>query len=184
MYMILLSPVFLFSQKTFVSLGAELAFPGSSESLSRNAGTGYGASVRIESSWGKHISGMATLGYLGFAEAQPYSYTSVTKSKVYAIIFQPGIKYYIQKKRDRPRGFFISAEIGLMYTNTHFDYEANPDFNFDETGLSCAPGIGYQLGKIETGFRLQYNLTASGYNVYYYNIRVAYAFLKRNSKNY
>lgn len=180
---ILLSPTFLHSQKTFVSLGAELALPGSSESMQKNAGTGVGASARIESSWGKHISGIASLGYLGFAEAHPYSYTSLKATKVYAIIFQPGIKYYLQKKQERPRGFFISAEIGLMYTNTSFDYESYTDFTYDETGLSCAPGIGYQLGKIETGFRLQYNLTASGYNVYYYNFSVAYTFMKKKSKS-
>lgn len=180
--MIMLSPIILRSQKTFFSLGAELALPKKPESGITNLGTGFGVSARIESSWGKHISGMASLGYLGFAETTPYSNSPETKAKAYAIVFQPGIKYYLQKKEERPKGIFFSFELGLMYVNTAFDYATNPDNTLDYTDLSCAPGIGYQLGKIETGFRLQYNLGETGLNVYYYNFRIAYAFLKSKTK--
>jgi len=172
-----------YSQKTILSIGPELAFPGSSYSMSTNAGTGFGGSVRIESTWRKHISGMLTVGYLGFAEKElPFSGTPPTRTKVKAIPIQAGVKYYIQKINEPPKGFFISAELGLMPTSTHFDYAVNPDFDFKESGLSTALGIGYLAGIIEAGFRLQYNLTASGFDVYYYNFRLAYCFLKIKNK--
>ena len=176
---IMFSPMILRSQKTFFSLGAEVAFPATPESGITFLGTGFGASARIESSWGKHISGIASLGYLGFTETTPYSTTPETKAKAYVIVFQPGIKYYLQKKQERPKGVFFTFELGLMYVNTKFDFASNPDHTSKYTDISLAPGIGYQLGKIETGFRLQFNLGETGYNVYYYNFRVAYAFLKK-----
>ena len=182
-FLLLIVSVKSFSQKTFFSLGPELALPGSSYSLSMNAGTGFGGSFRIESSWGKHISGMATVSYLGFSRAHPFSSTPSTTTRVKAIPIEAGLKFYLQERKEIPQGFFISAEVGLMPTTTHFTYTANPDFNFKETGVSCAPGIGYQLGTLEAGFRLQYNLTASGFNVYYYDLRLAYSFLKRKDKN-
>ncbi|MGZ5191166.1 MAG: outer membrane beta-barrel protein [Flavisolibacter sp.] len=180
---ILLTPEITFGQKTSFSIGGEIALPGSSSGLSMNAGTGFGGSLRVESSWSKHISGLATIGYLAFAQTHPYSTTPTTTSKVKAILIQAGLKYYPREKKESPKGFFISAELGIMPTTTHFTYAANPDLNFKETGFSCAPGIGYQLGHIESSFRIQYNLTASGFNVYYYNFRLAYSFLKRKDKN-
>ncbi|MDZ4808341.1 MAG: hypothetical protein SGI96_08715 [Bacteroidota bacterium] len=65
-----------------------------------------------------------------------------------------------------------------MPTTTHFDYAVNTDRDFKESGLSTALGIGYQLDNIEASTRLQYNLSASGFNVYYYNFRIAYTFIK------
>ena len=178
--MLLLFSAASFSQKTFFSIGPELAFPASSKSLSNNAGTGIGGSLRVESAFGKHISGTATVGYLGFAEQElAFSGTPPTKTKVSAILIQIGMKYY---PKEASNGFFLSAELGLMPTTTRFDYATNPDKKFNESGLSCAPGIGYQFGNIEAGFRLQYNLTASGFNVYYYGFRLAYALLKGKSK--
>ena len=126
---------------------------------------------------------MASLGYLGFGETNPYSSEPSTTVKVHAFVIQPGIKYYLLKKQERPKGFFVSIEFGLMYTKTNIDYENHPDYTSKEAGISCAPGIGYQLGKVETGFRLQYNLSETGYNVYYYNFRIAYAFLKGKAGN-
>ena len=173
-----------FSQKTIFSFGPELALPGPSSGLSRNAGTGFGGSLRVESSLGKHISGMATIGYLGFAQQElSYSGTPPTTTKVKAIPIQAGLKYYPKNIIETPKGFFISAELGFMPTTTHFNYAVNPDRIFKEAGLSAAPGIGYQLGNIEGSFRLQYNLAASGFNVYYYNFRIAYGFLKRKDKD-
>ena len=179
---ILLTPEILFGQKFFLLLGGEIAFPGSSSGLSKNAGTGFGGSLRVESYWGKHISGLATMGYLTFPQKHPFSNTPTTTSKVKAILIQAGLKYYPKEKNETPKGFFISSELGFMPTTTHFTYATNPDFNFKETGFSYAPGIGYQLGNIESSFRLQYNLTASGFNVYYYNFRLAYSLLKIKNK--
>ena len=175
----LLNPVTVFSQKTFISIGGELALGlPSSYGLSMNAGTGFGGSFRVESSWGKHIAGIATIGYLWFAKETPFPGTPSTTSTFKALPIQAGLKYYPQERKEKPKGFFISAELGIMPTTTHFTNPPNPEFDRKETGLSCAPGVGYQLGDLESGFRLQYNLTASGFNVYYYNFRIAYAFLK------
>jgi len=178
----LLTPEIVFGQKTFISIGGELALPGSSSGLNMNAGTGFGGSLRVESSWGKHVSGLATITYLGFAQAHPYSNTPATTARVKAIPIQVGLKYYPKERKITSKGIFISAELGLMPTTTHFTYEANPDLNFKETGFSVAPGLGYLLGNLESSFRLQYNLTASAFKVYYYNFRLAYAFLKRKDK--
>jgi hypothetical protein len=49
-----------FSQKTFFSIGPELALPGSNSGLSRNGGTGLGGSLRIEYTGGKHVSEIVT----------------------------------------------------------------------------------------------------------------------------
>ena len=72
---ILLTPEITFGQKTSFSIGGEIALPGSSSGLSMNAGTGFGGSLRVESSWSKHISGLATIGYLAFAQTHPFSTT-------------------------------------------------------------------------------------------------------------
>ena len=178
--LLLIISVATFSQKTFFSIGPELAFPGSSKSLSDNAGTGIGGSLRVESVFGKRISGTATVGYLGFSEQElTLSGTPPTKTKVSAILIQIGTKYY---PKEALTGFFVSAELGLMPTTTRFDFATNPDRTHKENGLSCAPGIGYQMGNIEAGLRLQYNLSASGFNVYYYGFRLAYSFKKKNGK--
>lgn len=168
-----------FSQGTFFSIGPEIALPGSSYSLSRNAGTGFGGSLRVEAFLTNHISGIATIGYLGFAKAQPYPGTPTTTTKVKAIPVQVGVKIYFQEKKEMPKGGFFSAELGFMPTTTRFKYAVNPDFNFKESGFSCAPGIGYLIGNIEAGFRLQYNLSVSGFHIYYYNFRLSYAFVKK-----
>ena len=172
-----LAPVIVLSQKTFISIGGELALPSSS-GLKSVAGTGIGGSFRVESSWSNHIAGIATIGYLWFAKEDHFFNTS-TSTTFKALSIQAGIKYYTREKKEIQKGFFISAELGAMPTTTHFDYETNPDLNFKETGISVAPGLGFMLGKIELSLRLQYNLTASGFNVYYYNFRLAYAFLKQ-----
>jgi len=179
---ILIAPEIVYSQKTFISVGGELALP-SSTGLKMIAGIGFGGSIRLESSWKKHISGMATIGYLSFAKNNPYSSAPATTSEFKAIPIQVGIKYYPKEKTEIAKGFYISAELGVMRTTTHFTYAANPDFNFKESGLSVAPGLGYLFRNLESSFRLQYNLSASGFNVYYYNFRLAYAFLKRKNKS-
>jgi hypothetical protein len=178
-----LTPMLAFSQKAFISFGGELALPGSASGLSMNAGTGFGGSFRVESSWGKHVSGMASISYLIFAQSHPFSSTPSTTSKVKAIPIQVGLKYYFQKRTESSKGFFLSAEFGIMPTTTHFTYAANPDYDFKETGISAAPGLGYLLGNFESSFRLQYNLTASGYDIYYFNFRLAYAFRKSKEKS-
>ena len=172
------TPSFLYSQKNFISIGAEFAIPGTS-GLDMIAGNGLGGSFRFESSWGNHVSGIVTIGYLSFAKESHYM-GSTTTASFKAIPIQGGIKYYIMKKKEIPKGLYISTEVGVMPTSTHFTYTSNPDHTHKESGYSVAPGVGYLLGKLESSVRLQYNLTDSGFNVYYYNLRIAYAFRKRN----
>ena len=179
---VLIMSVQSFSQKTTFSVGPELALPNSF-GLKMNAGTGLGGSFRVEFSGGKHITGIATIGYLGFAKkALPYSGTPPTIARFNAIPIQGGVKYYPKERKETPKGVFISAELGFMSTTVHFDYLNYPDLDFKESGLSTAMGIGYQLGNIESGFRVQFNLSDSGFDVYYYNFRIAYTFLKLKNK--
>ena len=171
-----------FSQNTVISIGPELALPNSF-GLKRNAGTGLGGSFRVEFLGSNHITGIATIGYLGFAKKElPYSGTPPTIAMYRAIPIQAGVKYYTKEIKETAKGIFISAELGIMPTTIHFDYLNYPDLDFKESGLSTAMGIGYQLGNIESGFRVQFNLSDSGFDVYYYNFRIAYTFLKLKNK--
>jgi hypothetical protein len=167
-----------FSQKTFFSFGPELALPASYSQSHNNRGTGLGGSFRVESSWGKHVSGMATIGYLKFALVHDELFAGYS-DQVNAMPIQVGLKYYSQERKEKSNGFFISAELGIMPTTNHITFTTGSKINSKETGLSVAPGLGYLLGNLESGFRLQYNLTATGSHVYYYNFRLAYAFLKK-----
>jgi hypothetical protein len=177
---LLFMPLTGLSQKTFFSVGPEVVFPGSDTDLKRNAGTGFGASVRLESRWGKHIAGMATVSYIDFPKKHHTSPgLQGTTTNVMLIPVQLGLKYYALDRDPKPKGFFVSIEAGLMPARTDFEYASNPDFKFKEDGLSCAVGLGYLLWNIEGSFRLQYNLSASGFNVYYYDFMLAYAFLRR-----
>ncbi|MEP6673865.1 MAG: hypothetical protein ABJA78_01875 [Ferruginibacter sp.] len=162
-----------YCQKTFVSVGAEVAIPNSLD-LKMVAGTGFGGSVRVESFFTSHLSGIATVGYLLFAERS----NTFNSSKFKAALVQAGVKFYAVTKEETPKGLFITGEMGLMPTSVHFKYVSNnPDFTFRESGFTITPGVGYQIGNIEPSFRLQFNLMAGGFNIYYLNFRLAYAFL-------
>ncbi|HTE28273.1 hypothetical protein [Flavitalea sp.] len=175
------SPIIGLSQQTFISLGGEIAIPNS-YGLNMVAGTLTGGSLRIESSFGKHIAGLATIGYLFSSKQHPFPSVPTTTSTYKVLPLQVGIKYYTKEKGVVRKGLFFSGELGLLFTTTNFTFASNPDDKRKETDLGFAPGIGYLIGKIEPSFRLQFDLSDSGFNVYYYNFRVAYAFIK-NSKS-
>ncbi len=174
---VLFLPLFGFSQKILLSIGPEVAIPGSSSKFNNNRGTGFGGSLRIESSWTKHISGIATVEYISFGKKSPAPSAPTYTNQVNVIPIQVGIKYYVREKDLSPNGVFFSAEAGVMPTSNHITYTNGSKQNLKETGFSTALGLGYQYKKLESSCRLQYNLTASGLNVYYYNFRIAYAFL-------
>jgi hypothetical protein len=56
-------------------------------------------------------------------------------------------------------------------------------FKSSYTDASIAPGIGYQLRKLDASFRLQYNLSDAGYRLYYYNVRLGYNILPSKKRN-
>lgn len=166
------------AQQTILNIGPELAIPGGKDyDLKRTAKTGVGGSFRIEYLFSKHISVMATLGYLTFGrQEEAFSGTPPTTTKVNVIPIQGGLKYYTKKVTDPVKGIFISLETGFMHTTTRFDYALQPDRTYKEGGFPVALGSGYQHKSLEAGFRLQFNLYASGWNIYYFNFRVAYGF--------
>ena len=175
---ILLFSVIASGQKTFVSIGPDLALTGSSKQSNNNRGTGIGGSIRLESSWSKHISGIATVGYLSFAKRSPYPFSPTYTNQVNVIPIQIGIKYYTQEKNLKPHGVFFSGEIGIMPTSTNITFTNETKTNRKENGFSTAFGAGYQYRRLESSFRLQYNLSDSGFDVYYYNFRIAYSLFK------
>lgn len=70
-----------------------------------------------------------------------------------------------------------------MPGSTVFTYaNGNPQYKHKETGLCLAPGIGYMINGIELSLRPQYNLTAAGLDVYYWNVRLAYAIMFAGTK--
>jgi hypothetical protein len=172
--LILFCPLIGYSQKTFLSIGGELAIP-QTERLTMVAGPGYGGSLRLERSWGRHFSGMVTGGYLWF-KPKDSDYLSAT-STFRALPIQAGVKYFPFDKA--VVGLFFSTELGMMVTKRETVYHAfDPDFARTYYDLSVAPGIGYRLGKVEPSFRLQFNLSDAGFNVYYLNFRIAYTLWK------
>lgn len=168
------------AQYTFLSLGGEVGFPGNGLSYDseKMVGTGFGISGRYEGSWGNHFSGIATLGYVWFNPRDSDILPMTTKLTVIPI--QIGVKYYPFKKN--LFGLFISTELGIMVAMRESIYP-NQDLNRKRTfkDASIAPGIGYLYKNLETGLRLQYNLSDAGFNVYYYNFRIAYSILKKKA---
>jgi len=169
--------------KMLISIGAELV-PGTTSNDRQIARTGFGGSFRLESAWSNHIAGMATIGYLSFAKENYQTiFISSTTVKAFPII-QVGLKYYTEERKQRPKGFFISTELGLFPKTIHYTYfGSKPDNRSNDSEFKLAPGVGYQLGNLELGFRIQYNLSGSFYSVNYYNFRIAYAFLKKKDKD-
>ena len=177
----ILTPLEGLSQNPLISLGGEIGLPDS-YGLNMVAGTLTGGSLRFESSFGKHIAGLATVGYLFSSRQNPYPTTPTTTSTYNVCPVQVGIKYYTKQKDVVQKGLFFSVETGFLLTTTRFTYASNPPSKRKETDLAFAPGIGYLLGPVEPSFRLQYDLTDAGFNVYYFNFRLAYAFIKNNKE--
>lgn len=183
-FLVSLLPVMVVGQNNSLSIGAEVARPGSYSQSYNNRGIGYGGSLRFESSWDKHVSGMATASFLSFAKRSPDSFYPTYTHQVNAILIQLGVKYYILEKKKSLQGLFLSGELGSMPTSTRIVFTDGSKKNRKENGLSLALGVGYQYKKLESSFRLQYNLSDRGFNVYYYNFRFAYSFLKSKKKSY
>ena len=160
------------AQHMYMTVGANLVIPTSS-GLKMDAGNGFGGSLGLETTLGKHINGIATVQYLSFSDIE----TSDRISNFKAVPIQIGIKYYATSKPYAATGLFFSGETGIMPTTLKFKYESGiPDYKYTEMGFTLAPGLGYQLGRAEAGFRTLFNLTSSGFDVYYLDFRLAYRF--------
>lgn len=172
----------VWSQNTLISLGGNYASPRSNGGIDFYAGSGFGGSLRLETSMGKHTYGMATIEYFQFAEKEHYEFGKlVNTSDFSAMPVQIGLRHFIGTPEERlAKGFFISFELGIMATKTHSTYtNGSPESEFKSSGLSVAPGIGYQLGRIEASIRPQFNLADAGFNVYYLNFRLAYVVFRK-----
>lgn len=183
--MLMLFSSIVWGQNTLISLGGNYVSPGSNSGIDFYAGSGFGGSLRLETSMGKHTYGMATLEYFQFAEKEYYEFGKlVNTSDFTAMPVQIGLRHFIGTQEERlAKGFFISFELGVMPTKTHSTYtNGSPDSEFKESGLSVAPGIGYQAGRVEASIRPQFNLAASGFNVYYLNFRLAYVVFRKFKK--
>jgi hypothetical protein len=125
----------------------------------------------LETPFSKRTYGIATAEYLKFIEKSAFQYvTNFT-----AVPIQIGIKYYTAKEVEKiANGLFISGEIGIIASTSKYNYTSGNQNKFKESGISVAPGIGYQFSKIESSIRPQFNLSASGFNVYYLNFRLGY----------
>ncbi|GAA4456685.1 hypothetical protein GCM10023189_26310 [Nibrella saemangeumensis] len=173
LFTLLLASVAGYGQRTFISAGGEAAFPG--KGLEYHAGTGFGGSLRFQFAWGEHVAGMATIGYVAFAEKS----ISVSSTRLRAVPIQVGVKYYLRRRTEHADGFFLSAELGLMPVTRRVTYQSGfPGITRKNTDLSFAAGLGYQLGRFEPSLRFQYNLPDAGYQLYYLNFRLAYTFLR------
>lgn len=172
----------VWAQNTMISLGGNYVKPGLNSGIDFYAGSGFGGSLRLETSLGKHTYGIATIEYFQFAEKEYYAFGNlVNTSSFTALPIQIGLRHFIGTQEKRlAKGFFISFELGVMPTKTQSSYtNGSPDSEFKESSLSVAPGIGYQLGRVEASIRPQFNLTASGFNVYYFNFRLAYVVFRK-----
>lgn len=183
--MLMLFSSIVWGQNSLISLGGNVVLPGSNSGLKNYAGTGFGGSLRFETSFGKHTYGMATIEYFKFEEKEHYYFGTLENTSRYsAMPIQIGLRHFIGTPEEKlAKGFFLSIELGLMPTKKYDTYTSGaPDSEFKESGLSVAPGIGYQLGRVETSIRPQFNLTASGFNVYYLNFRLAYIVFRKFKK--
>ena len=172
---IIIFPAIVFGQKTFFSLGPELAIP-KSDGLKMFSGTAYGASLKLESSFSDHVSGTASIGFLASSEKHPYSFDPATTSVYSQFPVQAGIKYYISRRDRTPMGLYASGELGILRTSVRFKYAANPEFTGKDTDLGLAFGLGYLIRKLDAGFKLQYDLSDAGFKVYQFNFRLGYVF--------
>ncbi|HZF64028.1 MAG TPA: outer membrane beta-barrel protein [Chitinophagaceae bacterium] len=172
-----------FCQDFQLSLGGELALTNQKiYGLSQQAGNGIGGSARFEIA-GRKTGATLAIGYIDFQDRNNLEmFTSSTTSKM-VIPIQVGMKYYVFATRPR-NSPYASLELGIMKMKIEKTYSNGslPGFRRSYHDLSAAPGIGYQLGKLDVCFRLQYNLSDAGYHVYYYNFRLGYNILPTTKK--
>ncbi|HSB93645.1 MAG TPA: outer membrane beta-barrel protein [Flavitalea sp.] len=160
------------AQHTYMTVGANLVLPTES-GLKKDAGTGFGGSVGVETTIGKKINGTASVGYTSFADVE----TSDRVSNFKAIPIQLGMKYYALAKAFESTGLFFSADFGMMPTSVKFKFKnGDPDYKNSNLSFTIAPGVGYQAGPAEVSIKPLFNLSETGSKVYYVDFRIAYRF--------
>jgi hypothetical protein len=171
---VMLLPQMASSQKAFISLGAEVAFPAGNYEEVGNSG--IGGFVRMEHPWSKHVSGTLSIEYIQYQHNELFENYNEQFS---ALPIQFGVKYYTTGKAIYPAGFYLSGELGFTgefyhvtikwvnsnYTDTHHD---------TYVGFCNTLGAGYQLGIMDAGFRFQTVLSGNSGITSYYNFRLAF----------
>lgn len=162
------------SQKPFISLGAEVAFPAGNYQEVGN--TGIGGFVRMEHPWSDHVSGTMTIEYIRYESKEFFHNYNQQFS---ALPIQFGIKYYTTGKAVNPAGFYLSGELGFTgefyHVVIHFDNGIQTDTHNDTyVGFCNTLGAGYQLGLVDAGVRFQTILSGNSGITSYYNFRLAF----------
>jgi hypothetical protein len=103
----MLIPLLASSQKTFISLGAEIAFPVTNYSEMGNSG--IGGSVTMERPWSKHVSRLISVEYVQYATREINEYFHEQFS---ALPIQFGEILY-NRKNSLPGGFLSLGGNGL-----------------------------------------------------------------------
>jgi hypothetical protein len=171
---LMLSPFMASSQKAFICLGAEIGFPAGNYMEVGNMG--IGGSVGMEHPWSKHVSGMMTVEYIQYNTKVTSIYL---QEKFSALPVQFGVKYYTKARAIYPEGLYFTGELGFtgeFYTST-FSGDLNSWTNtYHDTyvGLCNTMGAGYQLGKMDMGFRFQTIVSSNSGITSYYHFRLAF----------
>jgi hypothetical protein len=172
--LVMLIPLLASSQKAFISLGAEVAFPAGNYDEVGNSG--IGGLVRMEHPWSKHISGTMSIEYIQYGTNEVFENY---KEQFSTLPIQFGIKYYTTGKAIYPAGFYLSGELGFAGEFYHVSIKWTGGNGGDEhhdtyVGLCNTMGMGYQLGVMDAGFRFQTIVSGNSGITSYYNFRLAF----------
>ena len=170
----LLIPLLASSQKAFISLGAEVAFPAGNYDEVGNSG--IGGLVRMEHPWSKHVSGTMSIEYIQYGTNEVFENY---KEQFSALPIQFGIKYYTTGKAIYPAGFYLSGELGFTGEFYHVTIKWINNNGGDEhhetyVGFCNTMGMGYQFGIMDAGFRFQTIASINSGFTSYYNFRLAF----------
>jgi len=138
-----------------VSIGAEMAFPGG-DFGSRNAGTGFGASVRYEYAANEYMSLTGNVGYLSFGKKSMETGFGVNTDYTSSIIpILIGVKYYLNGEDN---GLHFGAQLGLSmlsmkYSTPAFDYQGTTidavSNTYKKSAFTYNIGIGYRVSHLD-----------------------------------
>jgi len=147
--------------------------------LSQNTGSGFGASVKLQSKINDRIAIFGKAGLLQFENTNfgdlgdigsiAGSLTNL-RATVTAIPIQFGTKVYFTE------GLYASAELGAHHVSTKLAANLLVEISAKEafTEMSFAPGVGYELdlGGASMDFGARYQMVQGGLNYVAFNVGV------------